>query len=251
MACVNINHPTVLAIANELGKSNFIVGGMIDVWQTKHKQDRLPTAEELDNDVVNEEVLDNTLNILIEEKPQGVPVKEGVSELFDSNPELANIAYSAMGFKESPDIDNLIYDELLEEVSFEEIVNKDTKELYNSNRSEIYLDLINKISPNTKFKIVKNLKIKGKSVNGVYTFKGDIYISRDTYQWLNEGKTLTRIDLKTILHEVIHKEVGNRFEQEKLANSSLYKEFIPIFLAAQKLQGQGYYGMTNPNEFLS
>ena len=31
----------------------------------------------------------------------------------------------------------------------------------------------------------------------------------------------------------------------------MYKEFIPIFLAAQKLQGQGYYGMTNPNEFLS
>ena len=179
------------------------------------------------------------------------PTSESVAELFESNPELANSVYEALGFKETPNINNVTFDEILEEVSFEEIINKDKEELYNSNRSQIYLDLINKISPNTKFKIVKNLKIKNKSVNGVYTFKGDIFISRDTYQWLNEGKTLTRIDLKTILHEVIHKEVGNRFEQEKLANSSLYKEFIPIFLAAQKLQGQGYYGMTNPNEFLS
>jgi hypothetical protein len=178
-------------------------------------------------------------------------IKPGVSELFKSNPELANAVYEALGFKKSPNINNVTFDEILEEVSFEEIINKDKEQLHNSNRSQIYLDLINKISPNTKFKIVKNLKIKGKSVSGVYTFKGDIYISRNTYQWLNEGKTLTKIDLKTILHEVIHKEVGNRFEQEKLANTPLYKEFIPIFLAAQKLQGQGYYGMTNPNEFLS
>lgn len=35
---------------------------------------------------------------LVEEKPKGVPVKEGVSELFESNPELANAVYEALGF---------------------------------------------------------------------------------------------------------------------------------------------------------
>jgi len=34
----------------------------------------------------------------IQEKPQGVPVKQGVSELFESNPELANSVYEALGF---------------------------------------------------------------------------------------------------------------------------------------------------------
>ena len=107
------------------------------------------------------------------------------SELFESNlesnPELANEVYKALGFEGTP-YNNLTFDELLEEVSFEDVISKDTKELYNANRSKIYLDLINKISPNTKLKIVKNLKIKGNSVNGVYTFKGDIFISRDTYK---------------------------------------------------------------------
>lgn len=56
MSCININHPAVLALAEELGKSNFIIGGMIDVWQTKHNQDKIPTAEELDNDVVLDSV---------------------------------------------------------------------------------------------------------------------------------------------------------------------------------------------------
>ena len=40
----------------------------------------------------------------IQEKPQGVPVKQGVSELFDSNPELANSVYEALGFKFKPDV---------------------------------------------------------------------------------------------------------------------------------------------------
>lgn len=37
---------------------------------------------------------------LVEEKPQGVPVKEGVPELFESNPELANAVYEALGYNQ-------------------------------------------------------------------------------------------------------------------------------------------------------
>lgn len=37
--------------------------------------------------------------IEVEEKPQGIPVKEAVKELFESNPELANAVYEALGFE--------------------------------------------------------------------------------------------------------------------------------------------------------
>lgn len=39
--------------------------------------------------------------IEVEERPQGVPEKEGVPELFESNPELANNVYEALGFKQN------------------------------------------------------------------------------------------------------------------------------------------------------
>ena len=36
----------------------------------------------------------------VQEKPQGIEVKPGVSEVFESNPELANAVYKALGFNQ-------------------------------------------------------------------------------------------------------------------------------------------------------
>lgn len=68
MSCINFKHPEVIKIAGELNVSPVVAAAKIGLWQSKNNiEDRFPTVDELNN------------------------IKTGVKELFNENPELANI----------------------------------------------------------------------------------------------------------------------------------------------------------------
>lgn len=78
--CININHPEFKKLVEESKMNPLILKSKVGVWQEKNDTYDFPTLEELLND-------NQTANI-----------KEGVQKLFESNPELANAVYEALGF---------------------------------------------------------------------------------------------------------------------------------------------------------
>lgn len=87
MACVNINLPEVKELAEKLQAPIGVIGAAINSWQLKNNDyEKFPTYEEL------KDYLYKTNNVFT--NTNKVIIKEGVEELFDSNPELANQVYS-------------------------------------------------------------------------------------------------------------------------------------------------------------
>jgi hypothetical protein len=72
--CINTSHPEFIALQRSTGINPAILRAEVALWQQRNNSDQFPSASEL------------------------MGVKEGVQELFDSNPELANQVYEALGF---------------------------------------------------------------------------------------------------------------------------------------------------------
>jgi hypothetical protein len=70
MNCININHPEYKSLVKETGMNEEILKAKISLWQDIHGNDKFPTANYF-----------------------------ALEELFDSNPELANQVYEALGVK--------------------------------------------------------------------------------------------------------------------------------------------------------
>ena len=75
--CVNRSHPDFLKLADITNINPIILAAKISLWQEKNGLDKFPTVQEL------------------------AIIKPGVEELFNSNPELANQVYEALGFNET------------------------------------------------------------------------------------------------------------------------------------------------------
>ena len=83
MACVNINLPEVKELSNKLQAPIGVIGAAINLWQSQNNNyEDFPTYEQL------KEFLYKSDNIFKNNKGN---IKEGVSELFESNPKLASI----------------------------------------------------------------------------------------------------------------------------------------------------------------
>ena len=80
MSCININIPEFKALVEASGMNPYILAAKVGVWQEVNDSDAIPSLLELEIEPKRkEEVID-------------VPfIKSGVSELFESNPELAEI----------------------------------------------------------------------------------------------------------------------------------------------------------------
>ena len=83
-----LSKPEQEAILNEASQES----GITRSYDTNNQSPRFAAVEYQ---------LKATLGVEIEEKPQGVEAKAGVSELFESNPELANAVYEALGFSQN------------------------------------------------------------------------------------------------------------------------------------------------------
>lgn len=79
--CININHPEYLSLLQQSDLKPAILKAMMAAWMAENNTTNFPTLEQL--------------NIALKEK-----IKPGVQELFDSNPELANAVYEALGFEQ-------------------------------------------------------------------------------------------------------------------------------------------------------
>ena len=87
MACVNINLPEVKELSNKLQAPIGVIGAAINLWQSQNNNyEDFPTYEQL------KEFLYKSDNIFKNNKGN---IKEGVSELFESNPKLASILITA------------------------------------------------------------------------------------------------------------------------------------------------------------
>ena len=85
--CINTKHPEFIKLAKQANMNPLVLKSKIGVWQEKNNSDDFPTLEELG---------------IVQEAPNlgsNNNTKEGVPELFESNPELANAVYEALGFK--------------------------------------------------------------------------------------------------------------------------------------------------------
>jgi predicted kinase len=78
--CVNRSHPEFLKLVDSTNINPIILASKVSVWQEKNGLDKFPTITEL--------------NI----------IKPGVEELFESDSNLANQVYEALGFKSKPDV---------------------------------------------------------------------------------------------------------------------------------------------------
>jgi hypothetical protein len=92
MNCVNIKHPEFIALAKIAPVDTLELDFLVSEWMTTNNTtDRFPTLDELG--------LSNNK-----------PIKPGVEELFESNPELANQVYEALGFKEKYQVGENAFD---------------------------------------------------------------------------------------------------------------------------------------------
>lgn len=89
MNCVNRNLPEFKMLQGLSGANEFILAAKISVWQDQNGLESFPTIEDLGlaRQPINE----------VDKVTDSTKVKEGVVELFESNPELANSVYEAMG----------------------------------------------------------------------------------------------------------------------------------------------------------
>jgi len=79
--CINTKHPEFIKLAEQANINPLILKSKVGVWQEKNNSDDFPTLEEL----------------RIGQEAPIANIKEGVSELFESNPKLANAVYEALG----------------------------------------------------------------------------------------------------------------------------------------------------------
>jgi len=86
--CINTKHPEFIELAKQANMNPLVLKSKIGVWQEKNNSDDFPTLEEL----------------RIGQEAPIADIKEGVSELFESNPTLANAVYEALGFKTKADV---------------------------------------------------------------------------------------------------------------------------------------------------
>lgn len=86
MYCINERNPEFVALAEKSIEPNDVLKAKISIWQEENNTDKFPTLKQIG----------------IEER---VVVKPGVQELFESNPELANSVYEAMGFDNNQTLD--------------------------------------------------------------------------------------------------------------------------------------------------
>ena len=80
--CINVGHPEFKKLVEQSKMNPLVLKSKVGVWQEKNNSDDFPTLEELG----------------IGQEAPIANIKEGVPELFESNPELANAVYSALGF---------------------------------------------------------------------------------------------------------------------------------------------------------
>lgn len=103
--CINIKHPEYIELLEKSGLKREILNAKISIWQEKNGLDKFPSVEELtyignrDNIDYNTGEITSTSEQKQQAQQFSTTVKEGVSELFESNPELANAVYSAIGVK--------------------------------------------------------------------------------------------------------------------------------------------------------
>lgn len=129
--CININHPEFKKLVEESKMNPLVLKSKVGVWQEKNDTDEFPSMEELLND-------NQTANI-----------KEGVPELFESNPELANVVYSKILTNSGISAENLL--SLLEK---ENIVEKDCS----GGKLKAKDGLRTKFTKGSQWEIVKDLK---------------------------------------------------------------------------------------------
>jgi hypothetical protein len=91
--CINISHPEFKELVRQSNINPLILKSKVGVWQEKNNTDKFPTLEELG----------------IGQETPIADIKEGVSELFESNPELANAVYEVLGYGTSIIQDNKSY----------------------------------------------------------------------------------------------------------------------------------------------
>jgi hypothetical protein len=80
MSCININIPEFKALVEASGLNPYILAAKVGVWQEDTNSDAIPSLLELG---IEPKVKSDNIDTPV--------IKEGVSELFESNPELANI----------------------------------------------------------------------------------------------------------------------------------------------------------------
>ena len=141
------------------------------------------------------------------------PIKEGVQELFNSNPELANQVYEALGFDISlPSIDNTI-----------EADNKKENNKRLIKRRDIVLKEINTI----EYLIRTNPDKITVYYTGLYEYDSHYtqYFSKSNWEQSTENyKTSKVIPKPSYLHSHLNEDLQKRIKNLQIINSSLYSD---------------------------
>ncbi len=106
--CINISHPEFKELVRQSNINPLILKSKVGVWQEKNNTDKFPTLEQLGvraninvGRINSKQDIEGFKEFDDKSKIKGigrVSVKNGVAELFESNPELANAVYEALGF---------------------------------------------------------------------------------------------------------------------------------------------------------
>jgi len=229
-----------------------------DIKKEKEKEKRIEEAREVQREDAKRagvEYDDNYLKDLEVNR-----VKEGVSELFESNPELANAVYEALGFKsksffssnwelfnsnEFNDLHILAKNDKKTIIRGEENINEILDRLENST-NPVISNIITLIRPFISVKkIILNFEEQGGSFNGSILEIGNF----DT----NEEFIIT------LIHELLHSATLVKLEQlargvgtkEEL---EIYKQLKDLYEFAKnkaKEDGKSFYGLIDLHEFIS
>lgn len=183
-------------------------------------------------------------------------IKPGVSELFESNPELSNAVYEALGFEQ--DVDVL-------ENNGELAHNEYTKAIHDNSEKLSLEDAIKRAVLNTNssyLKIIGNVLLS----NDKFLKNRKAYIATDNNKFSSAlGKNgqgynsfiLSINDPKTIIHEAIHTFTGsiidvNINERDSLNKFELeFKNKIKELYDIAKSEINDEYGITDEHEFLA
>jgi hypothetical protein len=104
--CINISHPEFKELVRQSNINPLILKSKVGVWQEKNNTDKFPTLEQLGvraninvGRINSKQDIEGFKEFDDKSKIKGigrVSVKNGVAELFESNPELANSVYEAL-----------------------------------------------------------------------------------------------------------------------------------------------------------
>ena len=100
--CININHPEYKKLVPQFKGPEALLKAKISIWQENNGLDNFPTIDQIEerkNILYDKMSIEEKLGISDREQlASNIKIKKGVSELFESNPELANAVYEALGF---------------------------------------------------------------------------------------------------------------------------------------------------------